>query len=143
MYLREHPSWVRWYSLKIRSRKMGMPFVLTRDEFSDWFLKSEKKCAYCDLFDLSLAGWFPGGKKILNFTIDRKNSDLPYSIENICFSCWTCNRLKSDYFTFDEFQEIGQRYIKPRWIGKLEELKSKALSDLVSAETKTPQRFAP
>lgn len=44
-------------------------------------------------------------------TVDRMNNDLGYTKENIVAACYRCNRLKSDYFTADEFKEIAKRYI--------------------------------
>lgn len=50
------------------------------------------------------------------FSIDRKDSSLPYTIENMCFSCWRCNRCKSNVFSAAEWREIAQKYVKPKWV---------------------------
>lgn len=118
-YREMYPERKRYEKLKGRSKTAGMPFVMTSQEFSDWFIKTEKKCAYCDLIDLGLDRIFMKGQVLRHFTIDRKYVELPYSIENICFACWTCNHLKSNYFNYDEFREIAQKYIKPKWMSKL------------------------
>lgn len=99
-----------------------MPPVITREEFERWFIANKNlPCTYCDVVDLSLeesrqlCGGYPR-----SMTIDRKDSSLPYMIGNMVMACWTCNRLKSDIFTFDEFREIAQKYLKPKWQKKLE-----------------------
>lgn len=117
---RLHPEKTKFFALKKRSRMLSMPFTITKDEFSEWYLKSEKKCTYCDLVNLRLESKLSRGRSLLFFTIDRKNPSLPYSIENICFSCWTCNRLKSDVFSHDEWLEIAQKFIKPKWLKRVE-----------------------
>lgn len=124
-YHREHPEMTRFYLLRRRSLELGMPFTITREEFKNWYLAQDEVCEYCDLVDLSIEGKLSKGRTLLTFTIDRRNSDMPYSIENMCFCCWTCNRIKSDVFTGEEWREIAQKYIKPKWLKKLERLKSK------------------
>lgn len=119
-YRERHPDWMRWNVLRTSSHKRGMPFILTREEFSRWYLSQERKCAYCDLIDLSLGERNNfGGSQCRFFTVDRKDSALPYMIENIVLSCWLCNRGKNDIFTFDEWRQIAQTYIKPKWISRL------------------------
>lgn len=121
---KKHPEKVKFYALKKSSKERGMPFLITREEFSKWYLSREQKCEYCDLIDLSVGGVPSRGLAMIHFTIDRKNSDLPYEIGNMCLSCWNCNRLKSDLFTYEEWKEIAQKYIKPKWFKKLERVQS-------------------
>lgn len=113
-----HPASVKYLQIKITSRNSGRPFIITKEEFCRWYETQDLKCVYCDVVDLSLAGSTSSGKGLRMFSIDRKNSILPYTIENMCFSCWTCNRLKSNYFSAEEWREIAQKYIKPKWVAK-------------------------
>lgn len=113
-YRNEKPNITRWNSIKSSSIRRGMPLIITRSEFLNWFAKQEQKCSYCDLVDINFDQPLSMGKPI-TFTIDRKDSGLPYSIKNICLSCWRCNNGKGNRFTSDEWREIAQRYIKPKW----------------------------
>lgn len=119
-YRRKYPEKSRWDCLIASSKRLGMPLMLTQDEFKKWFLARELRCVYCDLIDLSLDAKQIYGGFSRSFTVDRRNSDLPYSLENITTACWNCNRLKSDIFTETEFREIAQKYLKPKWMRKLE-----------------------
>lgn len=110
----------RWKALKSNSKRRGMPFILTEIEFDRWFSNVKQQCEYCDVIDLTLEPQTLAGHKAQTFTIDRRNSNLPYTIDNMGISCWLCNRYKSDLFTHDEWREIAQKYIKPRWMKKLE-----------------------
>lgn len=82
---------------------------LTYKEFLD--VISIKKCHYCNT-DMH---WFPHtkdkGKEIKGsraYQIDRKDNQIGYIKENCVSCCWTCNRLKSNIFTYEEFIEIGK-----------------------------------
>lgn len=88
---------------------------MTREEFSRWHSSQALRCAYCDLDNLKMSENLSGGRKLLTFTIDRMDSALPYSPENMSFACWGCNRLKSNVFSYSEFREIAQKYLKPKW----------------------------
>lgn len=57
--------------------------------------------------------------KFHRHAIDRVDSSKPYSLENICIACWSCNTVKSSVLSFDEMREIGNKYIKPKWQSKL------------------------
>lgn len=118
-YRAEHPEKTRWDGLIASSKRLGMPFILVRVEFERWFLAQEKKCTYCDLVDLSLDSY---GGFSRGMTIDRRDSNLPYFLDNMTMACWSCNRLKSNIFTDAEWREIAQKYIKPKWQAKLVEL---------------------
>lgn len=115
------PEKTKYFNLKRRSITKGWPFLITRSEFNDWFQKSEKKCFYCDLVDLTLLDSIFREESI-HLSIDRMNNSLPYIIENMCLACDTCNTLKRDFFSSDEFREIAQKYIKPRWMAKIEKV---------------------
>lgn len=107
---------VAWIGLKRRSEELGMPFILTEQEFIEWYQSQEQQCVYCDLTDLSLDSKLTSGKQPRRFTIDRKEASHPYMISNIVFSCWRCNRIKGNHFNYEEFRDIAQRHIKSKWM---------------------------
>lgn len=119
-YHRAHPEVTRFYSVRRRAvEEKGFPFTITHAEFSEWFLRTPQRCEYCDLVELCLDSKTRRGTIPLTLSIDRKDSAQAYTLENMCFSCWTCNRLKSDIFTYSEWKEIAQKYIKPKWLARL------------------------
>lgn len=97
-----------------------MPFILTKDEFRQWYRAQPQQCSYCDLVDLTLDDSLTSGRRACRFTIDRKNSQLPYTLENMTMSCWICNKSKGSLFNYEEFRDIAQRYIKPKWLARVE-----------------------
>lgn len=113
-YIARYPDRYKYQQIKARSKTLGIPFILTQAEFSDWFLRQERKCHYCDLVDLAFGGK-RNGSYLVVFSIDRKNPSLPYTIDNMLPCCWSCNRLKSDFFNYEEWFQIAQSFVKPKW----------------------------
>lgn len=78
------------------------------------FLKSKTCCEYCGLTAQEtrlLYEHYPectrGGKRGKRLEWDRKNPFLPYSIENLVKACYWCNSAKTNYFSYEEFKNIG------------------------------------
>jgi len=87
----------------------------SRDEFIEWYDKQEKKCIYCDLSEEDLR--FQNdkfNKGTIHLTIDCKDNDSGYVLDNIGLACLRCNSIKGYTFSFDEMREIAQKYIKPK-----------------------------
>ena len=64
---------------------------------------STVECHYCS----ATIGWEPHGTFSDGHHLDRKNNTLGYSKENCVVCCGTCNRVKSDVFTYEQFLVIG------------------------------------
>ena len=104
----------RVLSSKKSERSRGVNF--TKEEFFQWFQENyEGCCEYCETtieeyqsrkiyerFGLT-------GKK---FGIDRKNSQVGYTLDNIAVACSICNTVKNFLFDADEFKEIAKKYIR-------------------------------
>ena len=82
-----------------------------------WWESSPKICYYCSLPENTLEELhsqprhinkrFPQRRKSLE--IDRKQADQPYSnVQNLVLACYWCNNAKTDTFTEQEFQQLGQ-----------------------------------
>jgi hypothetical protein len=103
---------------KNNSRRGAKNFDLNKEEFKRWYDSTPKVCSYCEtsLEDyLAIKNGLKGlAAKAGVMTIDRIDSGLPYSKENICFCCYLCNSLKGYIFTANEFKEIALEYIRPR-----------------------------
>ena len=102
-----YPEDFKYRKMSDRAKDKGYQLDFYLEQFRWWYNLEPKKCTYCDNED-------PG--RFGEFTIDRKDSNLQYSLQNICLSCWDCNRLKNDFFSDVEFREIAQKYIKPKWL---------------------------
>tara|TARA_B100001063_G_C16427152_1_gene387027 strand:+ start:67 stop:432 length:366 start_codon:yes stop_codon:yes gene_type:complete len=100
--------------IKKSQRSTGIKF--TRDEFNNWVKKNyDNKCFYCEISldeyqEKKLYEKFKLQAK--KFGIDRKNSQLGYSLDNIAISCTICNTVKSFLFDAEEFKIIAKKYIK-------------------------------
>lgn len=113
----KHPAWSAYIHLKSRSKRIGYPVIMTREEFYHWYDATEEKCHYCDLTDLKFDKKRPYQAKygVKRFTIDRKDNSLFYTLDNIVKACNRCNSAKNDIFSYEQFLEIGQKYVKPIW----------------------------
>jgi len=88
----------------------------TRDEFIEWYESQPKICVYCGLTEQEFIKAFQPHykRKMKRLTVDRKNNDKDYTLDNIVLACHRCNSIKSDWFTYDEMKEIAKKYIIPR-----------------------------
>ena len=93
-----------YHALKQHSRVKNRPFDLQQLEFIIWHNSQEKKCYYCSK---------PQGKKRLS--IDRKNNNLFYSLDNIVLACDECNSVKGNVLTEQEMLIVGKLIMEKRW----------------------------
>jgi len=97
-----------------RKRK---PVKITQDEFVKWYEEQPKKCHYCEIpseYSHLMRKYF--GAHGVQLSVDCKRNDVGYKLGNIVLSCDRCNFIKSNIFTYEEMLEIGQKYIKPKWM---------------------------
>lgn len=107
----------RYHSIKCSSQKRGIELNISIKEFSDWHKGVAKICEYCGINNESL-------KKVYKpffakFSIDRKDNDKGYSLDNICYCCMKCNAIKSDTIPYIDMKEIGNKYLKKLWVDKV------------------------
>lgn len=114
-YHAAHPIETKYGQLRYRSIRRNLPFTLSKGDLITWYENQEKKCAYCDLKDLSLDMPLMTGKTAASLTLDRKDPKLPYTLDNLVLSCWFCNRAKGTWFSSEEWWKIAQLYVKPKW----------------------------
>lgn len=64
----------------------------------DWFIDNifNSKCIYC------------GESNWRKLGCDRIDNNKPHSKDNVVCCCSTCNRMRGDDFTIDEFMRIGK-----------------------------------
>ena len=106
----------KYYNLMRHNRKRGFENTMTLDEFTQWFQDTPQECAYCqippeNLKDVDyISSQYKG-----SLTIDRKDNDKGYQINNIVLACSACNMIKSNILSYDDMKEIALKYIKPKW----------------------------
>lgn len=95
-------------------RNKKVEFTLSFDEFKS--IITDAKCHYCDeklLYNKHSRDW---GKALTRaHQLDRMDNSKGYSIDNVVTCCWTCNRLKSDIFTYEEFCMLSPTLKKIKW----------------------------
>ena len=78
----------RYSNLKSRSQEKGWAFNLTADEFKKWQDEQPNTCYYC-------GREFQEKRGVFSRTIDRKDNNRGYEIDNIVSACASCNSSKS------------------------------------------------
>lgn len=81
----------RYISLQRRAKKRNMEFNLTIEYIED--ILKPKDCYYCH-------------KYTENITIDRKDNNRGYTIDNTVPACKRCNTLKSNWITEEQMRRI-------------------------------------
>ncbi len=109
-----NPMASRYYNLKAKNREK---FQISIEDFYSWYDHEPKECFYCGIPSdlLKNVKQYTHKKSNNLFTIDRKEPNGNYEIENMVLACPLCNLIKSNLFTASEMWEIAQRYIKPKW----------------------------
>lgn len=97
--------------IKRNSLRKNREFVLTKDEFINWYTNSKKICEYCGINEDFIQ---PYGYTRLE--IDRTNNDKGYSLDNIVLACTICNKIKSNILDYDEMKYIGKNLIIKKWL---------------------------
>jgi len=104
----------RDYRGYIRPKRKNM--TCTQLEFVEWYKSQPKKCAYCDIPDEYIDKLNDTVmKRSKRLTIDCKDNDKGYDLDNLVLSCHRCNFMKSDILSYDAMRDVGQRHIKPIW----------------------------
>lgn len=106
------------YYASFKNRKYPLEF--TRKEFIEWDSKQQRICFYCSISEetmLKLPEFCRkrGQGNFYRLTIDRKDNKKFYSLENIVLACPRCNETKGDFFRAEEFKDLAENYIKPKW----------------------------
>jgi len=90
----------KWNLLKSSSRRRGITCTLSFEEFEAAI--KDRECHYC------------GGLIGPNLGLDRKDSNLGYTIGNIVLCCWPCNAIKHTFLSYEEMLSIRPVLIRAR-----------------------------
>lgn len=101
---RQTPAGV-WCSVHSRAVKHNIPFGVDRDAFINWYIETPKICEYCGI-DVESNKAYRGHNSI-RLTIDRKDSNAGYTMDNIVLSCAICNTTKSNVLTYEQMLIVG------------------------------------
>jgi len=87
----------------------GHNVVFTLEEFHAWARANPRICRYCRVTDAeyyAMGFQSANGKTLEALGLDRR-VDGDYSLDNIDWCCYICNRTKNTVFTTAEMEEIG------------------------------------
>jgi 5-methylcytosine-specific restriction endonuclease McrA len=92
-------------SLKARAKHRNIIFDINKVNFINWYENQKQICHYCSrtLKEINQIKFGRSNK----LTIDRKDNNKGYTLDNIVLACMRCNHIKSDYFTEQEMLRIG------------------------------------
>lgn len=95
-----------YHTFKFCSKKRNIIFSIKKEDFIIWYQNQPKICYYCGRTLKEIKQDTMGHNNRLS--IDRKDNNKTYTINNIVLACFRCNTIKSDYFTEKEMLEIGK-----------------------------------
>lgn len=107
-YAKKHPG---------EGRGILKKLSISKEDFIEWYNCESKICHYCGVPDEHLGKFLRAyGSRWFRLTIDCKDNDIGYANGNIVLACDKCNMIKNNVLTYDDMCEIGQKYIKPKWM---------------------------
>lgn len=107
-----------WTQLKSHKAKGPHSFAISEEEFIRWWNSTPKRCHYCGSTDedqARLSAALGLQRRSNRLQIDRMDSTRGYSLDNIALACRICNEHKKDFFSEQQFIEIAERYLKPKF----------------------------
>ena len=93
--------------IKQGAERRGINLNFTSAELGIWYNEQTKTCHYCNVTPENLIGENKYGKTN-RLTIDRKDNNKGYDLDNLVLACYRCNATKSNYFTEQEMLLIGK-----------------------------------
>ena len=91
--------------IKGGAKHRKIKFNITKEDFINWYNNQEKKCIYCSRIEQDAIKDRNGNYKRLS--IDRKDNDKGYTLNNIVLCCHRCNTIKSKIFTYEQMIRVG------------------------------------
>lgn len=98
---------------KYQAKRRGKSVELTFEQYQKIKIS---ECHYCKVeYYLYAAYCKKLGFKTPYMTVDRKNNSEGYTEVNSVPCCFICNRTKGNFFTEKEMQEIGEKFVRPKF----------------------------
>ena len=103
-WVKRHPARMRYTTLRNGHRR---ELLFTRDEFERWIDGQSRTCYYChcDVYWYAASGRQMKERDAL--TIDRKDNEKPYTLDNIAIACWRCNKVKGEFVSESKMLEVA------------------------------------
>ena len=98
--------------LKRKAKERGNNFNISLEEFAKWFEAQDRHCYYCGCKVFEYNELPQDQKRLLGLTIDRKDNNKPYMIDNIAIACGRCNLMKGSWLTEGQMLDAANRYFK-------------------------------
>jgi hypothetical protein len=114
----------RFLRLRQCAKRRNIVFNLKEEYFINWYKEQKEECSYCGITKEVWNKFFSNngfGYPIKNLSFDRIDNYIGYEENNLTIACQRCNLIKNDILTYDEMKEIGEKYIKPKWMKLLTE----------------------
>jgi len=102
---KKDPFGVIYRKLLLGAKSKGVDNTLTYLQFLTF--TSIKNCVYCGKF-IEWTKYLRAGESSKPYNLDRKDSSLGYSKENCVVCCGRCNKVKNNFFSYEEFLLIGK-----------------------------------
>ena len=100
----EKRATILFHSAKTHSKERKCPFSITKEDIIAQYKTQNGKCYYSGIPMSSLS------KTHTKMSLDRKNSALGYTKENIVLCCWQVNNMKKNYSEIDFLQVCKSIY---------------------------------
>lgn len=107
-----------FHTIKRNARYRNIAVSITKEEFVKWWYEQKQVCVYCDIPVERMAYVDKKRKLVKRLSVDRIDNEKGYENKNLALACLKCNFIKSNILSFDEMREIGQKYLKPKWLSK-------------------------
>jgi 5-methylcytosine-specific restriction endonuclease McrA len=104
-----------YFFIKRNAKNRNIKFNITKEDFINWYNKQDKICYYCERTLTKIQSDKKEKEQYKGrLSIDRKDNNKGYEIDNIVLACGRCNIIKGDYFTKQEMKRIGKLIYKLR-----------------------------
>jgi 5-methylcytosine-specific restriction endonuclease McrA len=107
-YLKEYAQTINgiYHYLLHSAKRRKINFKIKFNDFVKWYNSQSRICIYCKRKESEALKY--GKKKYYKLTIDRKNNDKGYTLNNIVLACYKCNTVKGSDLSFQEMLIIGE-----------------------------------
>lgn len=106
--------------LKRKGDRRAKLFTISFKEFKNIFV-AETSCHYCHLpledFNKIDDTHIPRAHRM---SVDCMDNDKGYVFGNIVLCCYRCNNTKNNFFSYEDYKEIAEKYITPMWEKQLD-----------------------
>lgn len=105
-----------------RKKKGSPPLAISEEDFCRWRRETPQVCAYCGICeeDIPKVGMRSQIQRpVRTMGVDRVDSRLGYSLDNMVPCCFWCNQIKGDRFSSDEMKGLGVA-MRSLWSSRLQ-----------------------